>query len=248
MAQLTDDEREYYSLVKRVFDILAPFYDVLVMPFSKSRSRVVEFTGAAKGSKILDVATGTGKQAFAYAKRAYDVVGVDLSEGMVKVADRKNRYRNAKFQVADAASLPFEDNSFDVVSVSFALHTMPPIIRQKSLHEMARVTNRAGTMVIVDFALPLNRIGRYLVYNLVKAPMGKHFAEFTHSDLEGLLKESGIDMIEERRVILGAVRILKGIKVDDPAKLKPLQPAEDIRRGKPNGKDSPTGRQDAVRL
>ena len=207
-----DEEKEYYSLTKKVFDILAPFYDIIAGPFARLRGNVVDFTGAKKGSKILDIATGTGKQAFAYAKRGYDVVGIDLSEGMVKVANRKNRYKNAKFQVADATSLPFDENSFDVVSVSFALHTMPPTIRQEVLKEMARVTKQAGTMVIVDFALPLNKIGKYLVYDLVRVPMGKHFVEFTHSDLEGLLKESGIEKREERRAIFGGVRILRGIK------------------------------------
>lgn len=215
MTQLMDEEKEYYSLTKKVFDVLAPFYDIVVTPFSRLRARVVTFTGAAKGSRILDVATGTGKQAFAFAKRGYDVVGIDLSEGMVEVAKRKNRYKNVKFQVADATNLPFEDNGFDVVSASFALHTMPPSIRQKVLKEMARVTRQAGTMVIVDFALPLNRIGKYLVYDLVKAPMGKHFVEFTHSDLEGLLKESGIEIREERRVMLGAGRVLKGTKLSN---------------------------------
>ena len=207
-----DEEKEYYSLTKKVFDILAPFYDTIAGPLSRLRETVVDFTGAEKGSQILDVATGTGKQAFAYAKRGYDVVGIDLSEGMVKVANRKNRYKNAKFQVADATSLPFDENSFNVVSASFALHTMPPTIRRKVMKEMARVTKRAGTMVIVDFALPLNKPGKCLVYNMVRVPMGKHFVEFTHSDLEGLLKESGIETREERRAILGGVRILRGIK------------------------------------
>lgn len=209
-----DKEKAYYSLTKRVFDILAPFYDVIAGPFSRLRSKVVDFTNAGKDMEILDVATGTGKQAFAYAKCGYNVIGIDLSEGMLKVANRKNRYKNAKFLVGDATNLPFKDNSFDMVSVSFALHTMPPTIRQKVLTEMARVTRLAGTVVIVDFAFPPTGIGKYLVYDIVKVPMGKHFVEFTHSDLEGLLEKSGIEIRKERRVILGAVRILKGIKID----------------------------------
>ena len=51
MAQLMDDEREYYSLVKKVFDILAPFYDMVTTPLSRLRGRGVDFTGAEKGSK-----------------------------------------------------------------------------------------------------------------------------------------------------------------------------------------------------
>ncbi len=84
-----DEEKKYYSLNKKVWDILAPFYDIVVLPLSRVRDKVVTFTDAKIGSKILDVATGTGKQAFAFAKRGYDVIGIDLSEAMLKVATKK---------------------------------------------------------------------------------------------------------------------------------------------------------------
>ena len=74
------------------------------------------------GSRILDVGTGTGKQAFAFAKKGYDVTGIDLSEAMLKVANKKNNYEDVKFTVADASNLPFKDSSFDVSGVSFALY------------------------------------------------------------------------------------------------------------------------------
>ena len=211
MAQLSDDEREYYSLVKKVFDILAPFYDIVVTPFSRLRGRVVTFTGAAQGSRILDVATGTGKQAFAFAEKGYDVTGIDLSEAMLRVANKKNRYKNARFQVADATNLPFEDNSFDVSNVSFALHDMPLIIREKVLKEIVRVTRRPGMIVIIDYALPKNRVGRFLVYHCVRLYEREYYSRFIKSDLEALLRKSGVEIREERRAILGAVRILKGI-------------------------------------
>ena len=213
MAQLMDDEREYYSLVKKVFDILAPFYDIVAMPLSRLRGRVVDFTGAEKGSKILDVATGTGKQAFAFAEKGYDVTGIDLSEAMLKVANKKNRYKNVNFQVADATNLPFEDNSFDVASVSFALHDMPLTIREKVLKEMVRVTKPEGMIVIVDYALPRNRIGRFLIYHFVRLYEREYYLRFIKSDLEALLRKSCIEIKEELRVLLGAVRILKGTKL-----------------------------------
>src|SRR4030042_1286840 len=134
-GQMMDKEKEYYSLVKKVFDILAPFYDIVTMPFSRVRDKVVNFANARKGSKLLDIATGTGKQAFAFAKKGYDVIGIDLSEAMLKVANKKNKYENVKFEVADATNLPFENNSFDVSCVSFALHDMIPSIREKALKE-----------------------------------------------------------------------------------------------------------------
>ncbi|MBI5099813.1 MAG: methyltransferase domain-containing protein [Nitrospirae bacterium] len=215
MERIVDEEKEYYSLVKKVFDILAPFYDILTIPASRVRYEVVGFTNAGTGSKILDVGTGTGKQAFSFAKKGYDVIGIDLSEAMLKVARRKNRYGNVKFEAADAVNLPFEDNSFDVSCVSFALHDMFLTIRERALKEMARVTKTKGTIVVIDYALPENKIKKFLIYHIVKLYEGKYYMEFIKSDLKALLRKSGIEIKEELPVLLGAGRILKGIKTEE---------------------------------
>jgi len=212
-----DEEKEFYSLIKKVFDILAPFYDIVTIPISRVRNKVVNFADAKSGSKILDVATGTGKQAFAFAKKGYDVIGIDLSEAMLKVANRKNKHGNVKFEVADATNLPFEDNSFDVSCVSFALHDMPLNIREKVLKEMVRVTKPEGMIVIVDYALPKNRVSRFLIYHFVKLYEREYYLKFINSDFEALLRTSGIEIKEELQVLLGAGKILKGIKTDDNA-------------------------------
>src|SRR4030065_2631581 len=122
---MIDEEKEYYSLVKKVFDILAPFYDIVTLPFSRVRDKVVNVTDARNGSRILDVATGTGKQAFAFANKGYEVIGIDLSEAMLKVANKKNKYGNVTFEVADATNLLFEDNGFDVSCGSFGFPDIP---------------------------------------------------------------------------------------------------------------------------
>ncbi|MCX9010539.1 MAG: methyltransferase domain-containing protein [Candidatus Methanoperedens sp.] len=209
----TDEKEEYYSLVKNVFKTLAPFYDIVTAPISRIRDKVVDFTGARNGARILDVGTGTGKQAFAFAKRGYNVTGIDLSEAMLKVAVKKNKYGNVKFIVADAAHLPFKDSSFDVSSVSFALHDMLLPIREKALKEMVRVTRREGMIVVVDYALPENKIGRFLIYHFIKLYEGKYYMEFIKSDFEALLGESGIELTEKLPVLFGAGRVLKGIPV-----------------------------------
>ncbi len=210
---MIDEEKEYYSLIKKVFDILAPFYDIVTMPFSRVRDQVVNFTNARNGSKILDVATGTGKQAFAFARKGYEVIGIDLSEAMLKVANKKNKYGNVKFEVGDATNLPFEDNSYDICCVSFGLHDMPLSIREKALKEMVRVTKTKGMMVIVDYALPKRKIARFLIYHSVKFYEGKYYSEFIKSDLKTLLRKKGIEIKEELQVLLGAGKILKGIKI-----------------------------------
>lgn len=142
-SRASSEEKEYYFLLKRVFDVLAPFYDVIVFPLRSVRDKVVEFTNAENGSSVLDAATGTGKQAFAFARKGYDVTGIDLSEAMLSVANRKNKYENVRFQIADTTRLTFENSSFDVSCISFALHDMPLSIREKTLKEMVMKLRRA---------------------------------------------------------------------------------------------------------
>jgi len=209
--KLTDEEKEYYLLVRRAFAALAPFYDIVTVPFFGVRDRVVNFTNAQKDSRILDVATGTGQQAFTFAKKGYEVVGIDLSEAMLNVAKKKNKFRNAKFEVADATNLPFDDSSFDTSSISFALHDMPSSIREKVLKEMVRVTKREGIIVIADYGLPKNKISKFLIYHFVAFIEAEYYKTFIKSDLEALLSKNRIMVIEKDTVMHGVGRILKGI-------------------------------------
>jgi demethylmenaquinone methyltransferase/2-methoxy-6-polyprenyl-1,4-benzoquinol methylase len=211
------EEEAYYSLLKKYARFLAPFYD-FVFEFlslggqSALRDKVADLAKVPIGSRILDVATGTGKQAFAFARKGFNVVGVDLSEDMLAVARRKNRYGSVEFEIADATNLPFDDNSFDMACVSFALHDMIPTIREKALKEMVRATRAKGTIMIVDYALPKNKLIRLLVYNIIKL-YEPYYLEFIKSDLEELLKKSGTQIRERLPILFGAGRILKGIKM-----------------------------------
>ncbi len=136
------EEKEYYALTQKAFDFLAPFYNILTFPLVRVRNQVVDFANAGKGSTVLDVATGTGQQAFAFAKRSHDVIGVDLTESMLEIARKHNKGGVVKFETADATHLRFEENSFDVSCVSFALHDMPLNIRGKVLQEKLIDDNR----------------------------------------------------------------------------------------------------------
>jgi demethylmenaquinone methyltransferase/2-methoxy-6-polyprenyl-1,4-benzoquinol methylase len=132
---------------------------------------------------------------------------------MLKVAIKKNKYENMKLEVGDATNLRFEDNSFDISCVSFGLHDMPLSIREKALKEMVRVTKIKGMIVIIDYALPKNKVGRFLIYHFVKAYEGKYYSRFIKSDLQALLRKTGTEIKEELPVLLGAGKIWKGIKM-----------------------------------
>ena len=206
------EEKEYYALTQKAFDFLAPFYNILTFPLVRVRNQVVDFANAGKVSTVLDVATGTGQQAFAFAKRGHDVIGVDLTESMLEIARKNNKGGLVKFETADATLLRFETNSFDVSCISFALHDMPPNIREKVLQEMVRITKPNGIIVIVDYDLPSNKISRALIYHFITLYEGEYYKKFIVSDLDSLLRKTGINVTERVSVLLGAGRILKGIK------------------------------------
>ena len=153
-------------------------------------------------------------QALAFAEQAGEVVGIDLSEAMLRVARRKNRFSNVTFLRADAAALPFGDQSFDAACVSFALHEMPASIRDRVVREMARVTKAGGVAVVVDYGLPRNRVASWLAYHIVKLYERDHYATFVRSDLAAVLESAGIRVSDDRLAVGGLARITVGCRTE----------------------------------
>ena len=103
----------------------------MTLPLVHVRNQVVDIANTGKGFKVLDVATGTGQQAFAFAKRGLNLTGVDLTESMLKIARKLNKGGLVNFEIAEAIHVSLDANSFDVACISFALHDMPSNIREK---------------------------------------------------------------------------------------------------------------------
>jgi ubiquinone/menaquinone biosynthesis C-methylase UbiE len=133
------EEREYYSLSRRVYEVFASFYDAVVFPIRGLRRKVASLVELRPGSRLLDVATGTGAQAFAFAEKAREVVGIDLSEAMLRIARRKNRFPNITFQQADAAELPFEDGTRSDVAALLESEGIRVSDHRLSLGGLARI-------------------------------------------------------------------------------------------------------------
>ncbi|PKK81708.1 MAG: class I SAM-dependent methyltransferase [Thermoplasmata archaeon HGW-Thermoplasmata-2] len=206
----TDMDEDYYAYIKMEFSKLAPVYDVVDIFLSGVRKKAADLADIENNSRILDVATGTGKQAFAFAKIGHEVVGIDMSEDMLNVAKKKNGHANVNFLAADAARMPFEDSRFDASCISLALHEMPLNIREKVLSEMARVTKPKGKILIADYAPPKSNAFGRLVCRIVKSYETAYYPEFITSDLEGLLEKSGIRIERALPILFGAGMVLKG--------------------------------------
>lgn len=203
---MIDDANAY---LRGWFDRMAHTYDRLERLFVGLRPQVVEMAAAPRGARVLDAATGTGSQALAFARAGYEVTGIDLSAEMIRIARGKDGRGKAAFLVADASAMPFEDASFDVSVISFALHDMPAPMREAALKELLRVTTPGGVIVIVDYEIP-----RDLLHGLfIRYMLARHENVFVPSyfdlDLEGRLKSLGANVEEKRPVLRGVGRILK---------------------------------------
>ncbi len=203
---------EYYPYVQRLFRLWAPMYNLLEPFISKIRYRVVDLVKAPPDSLILDVATGTGRQAAAFGEKGYPVVGIDLSPDMLRIAKKTIPSSQVTFLVADATHIPFDDNFFDLSCISLVLHDMPPEIRMKVLQEMIRVTKSKGRIVIIDYALPEPRIKRLLMYHFIKLYESKYYPGFIRSDMLAILQNAGLNILSDDRLAFGAVHVIQAVK------------------------------------
>lgn len=138
-----------------MFDRIARVYDLMnqvmtVGMHHRWRERAVDLSGARTGSKVLDVATGTGDLAVALEARGADVVGMDFSEEMLELARRKAPA--LRFEWGNALDLGYEDASFDAATVGFGARNFADL--EKGIAEMARVVRPGGRVVILEITTP----------------------------------------------------------------------------------------------
>ena len=163
--------------IKNLFSAIARHYDFLNSLLSLKRDKVwrqetVKASEVEPTSKVLDVCTGTGELALAYTdKLGTDgfVIGSDFCFEMLVIGDRKLQQpvgvvsnRTTSFLAADTLTLPFLDNTFDVVSVGFGIRNVSDL--EMGIREMTRVAAPGGRVVILEFTQPVNPLFRSLYY------------------------------------------------------------------------------------
>ncbi|MBO3663098.1 demethylmenaquinone methyltransferase [Microbacterium stercoris] len=144
--------------VSGMFDQVAARYDVTNTVLSVGNDQLwrIATTRAVAprpGERILDLAAGTGASSISLARSGAHVVAADFSPGMIAEGRRRHRdVRNLEFVEADATDLPFDDDQFDAVTMSFGLRNVKR--PKKALAELLRVTKPGGRLVICEFSHP----------------------------------------------------------------------------------------------
>ncbi len=148
--------------VTQMFDTISKNYDGLnrVISFGidiKWRKRVVAILKEKKPKAILDIATGTGDLAINMIETGAErIVGLDISPGMLEVGKEKVQNKNLaniiEMIVGDSENLPFNENTFDAVTVAFGVRNFETL--EKGLAEIHRVLKPTGTFVVLETSVP----------------------------------------------------------------------------------------------
>jgi len=193
------------------------------------RIATVKAVAPVAGERILDIAAGTGTSSAALAKTGAHVIAVDFSPGMI--AEGRKRNKNIEFIEADATKLPFGDNEFDAVTISFGLRNVNE--PKAALAEMYRVLKPGGRLVITEFSKPPRALFRagYNAYMKAVAPtvvkitssnpeaydyLAQSISEWPdQGELSQWIRGAGFIRVEYRNLTTGVVAMHRGRKPVD---------------------------------
>lgn len=224
--------------VTKMFDNIADNYDGLnrVITFGidlKWRKKVVAEVAKVTPTKVIDVATGTGDLAVALTRtNAIEIVGLDLSAGMLKVGQKKVLEQKlegkVKMILGDGEQIPFDQGYFDAATVAFGVRNFENL--NQGLSEIYRVLRRDGKLVILETSVPVNfpfKQGYFLFTKGILPIIGKLFSKdksaysylsesavkFPHGmAFNNILKEIGFRKIENKPQTFGAATIYVATK------------------------------------
>ncbi|APG60225.1 bifunctional demethylmenaquinone methyltransferase/2-methoxy-6-polyprenyl-1,4-benzoquinol methylase UbiE [Christiangramia salexigens] len=185
--------------VEQMFDKISGSYDGLNRVISlgtdvKWRKKVVAAVAATNPDSILDIATGTGDLAIQMAPTgASRIVGLDLSQGMLNVGRKKISAKNLDGKIemiqGDSENLPFEDSSFNAITVAFGVRNFEDL--EKGLEEIYRVLKPGGIFVVLETSVPTKfpfRQGYNFYSKTILPSIGKIFSK--DKDAYSYLSES----------------------------------------------------------
>jgi demethylmenaquinone methyltransferase/2-methoxy-6-polyprenyl-1,4-benzoquinol methylase len=174
--------------VTQMFDTISGNYDGLnrVISFGidvKWRKKVLQLVAAKNPETILDIATGTGDLAILMAKtNAKNIIGLDISSGMLEVGKKKIAEKKLdsviEMVLGDSENMPFPDNHFDAITVSFGIRNFETL--ETGLQEILRVLKPNGIFVILETSVPVNtpfKQGYHFYTKFILPVIGKLFSK-----------------------------------------------------------------------
>lgn len=170
---MSDNVRNMFAEISSKYDFMNDLLSFGI--HHKWRKKAVKLSGASSGMSVLDCATGTGDLAIEF-KRVVgnngNVIGTDFCAEMLEFAPPKAEKEglHIKFEIADVMNLQYEDNAFDISSISFGIRNVDDTL--SGLKEMARVIKPGGKVVVIEFGQPKGIFSLfYKIYSKILMPL-----------------------------------------------------------------------------
>ena len=228
------------SMVAGVFHSVAQQYDVMndLMSFGIHRlwkRFTIDASGVRPGNKVLDLAGGTGDLTAKFSQlvgKEGQVVLADINSSMLNVGRDKLRDRglvqNIEYVQANAEALPFEENTFDIVTIAFGLRNVTD--KDKALRSIFSVLKPGGRLLVLEFSKPehelLNKAYDFYSFNIlpkmgdIVAKDGESYQYLAESirmhpdqdTLKGMMENAGFEQTSYKNLTGGIVALHKGYK------------------------------------
>lgn len=231
-------EEDKSAQVEQMFDSISPKYDFMNSAMSMGQHRrwrnkalkaAIKELIPGNNHKILDIATGTGDVAFRLHSLLPEalITGIDLSEGMLKIAREKlfrlpaSEQELLAFGKGDSLAMPFHDGEFDMVTVAYGVRNFSDL--KRGLIEIRRVLHSGGVLCIIELSTPVNPLTRaaYKIYSGKIIPwMGRLVSGDSRAysylpesieacpqrnDMASLISSSGFNRVEWHSLSFGAL-------------------------------------------
>ena len=185
------------------------------------KDEVVVISKKYNFQKILDLCCGLGMQCEMLNVYGFNVTGVDSSKAMVTLAKRISNGRIPYYE-EDAGSTHFEDQTFDCIVISFALHEKNNIKREEILKEARRLTRHDGKVIVVDYLVPnygyskddsefwarAIKKGINIIERLAGEEHYKNYKDWLRRGALSILEESGFLIVERKQFYFGTIQLV----------------------------------------
>jgi len=199
--------------MKSNYNLMAKIYDpIFYLALKSIRIAVMNELLKYKEKIILDLCCGTGNQIKLLSKHGFrNLYCLDISDSMLEIAKRSDS--SIKIYNEDATKTSFDNASFDVVIISFAIHEKDRNTQQALINEAYRIIKKDGFMLVVDYVFDnkTTKFGKILISIIERIAGGEHYRNFKNyiqnKGLSSLIKKDKFKLIKCNRMSSGAVTI-----------------------------------------
>ena len=191
------DSKLFYKAMSEFYDLI----DIVYFRDYDNSPRKVVFESIVNEEKVLDLCTGTATNALKIAKSKplSEIIGIDLSKDMLKIAQgkvKKSKVQNIKLYHMDATNMRFQDKFFDKILLSLVLHEVEENLAEKILTEAKRVLKDDGEIIVTEWekSRKFSRRALFLPIDILEP---KPFMSFIEKDLYRYFERYGLKVVSE---------------------------------------------------